>query len=89
MKYTNCASVLALIAGTLAVATPAAASDLSINTEAVVASHEVVTAKDLVGDYIRDERSQQQQQQQQQQRVRNLAPISGAVYAPSNNGFEV
>lgn len=88
MKKANCASVLALIAGTLAISTPAAASDLSISSDSIISSHERLAAVDLAGDARLGEVSQQQQQQQQQQ-VRNLAPVSGIVYAPSNSGFEV
>lgn len=89
MKKANCASVLALIAGSIAISTPAAASDLSISSESIKVSHEKVSTLDLSGDARLGERSQQQQQQQQQQVVRNLAPISGIIYAPSNSGFEV
>lgn len=84
MKKVNCASVLALIAGTLAISTPAAASDLSISSDSIIATHERLAAIDLDGDARLGEVSHQQQQQ-----VRRLALISGIVYAPSNSGFEV
>ena len=87
MKTVNCASVLALIAGSLAISTPAMASELSISRGAVTVSHTMLAADDLVGDALLGPVSQQQQQQQQQ--VRNLAPLAGIIYTPSNTGFDV
>jgi len=88
MKTVNCASVLALIAGSLAISTPAMASELSISRGVVTVSHTMLAADDLVGDALLGPVSQQQQQQQQQQ-VRNLAPLAGIIYTPSNTGFDV
>jgi len=64
------------------------ASELSISRGVVTVSHTMLAADDLVGDALLGPVSQQQQQQQQQQ-VRNLAPLAGIIYTPSNTGFDV
>jgi len=84
MKTVICASVLALIAVSLAISTPAMASELSISCGAVTVSHTMLAADDLVGDALLGPVSQQQQQQ-----VRNLAPLAGIIYTPSNTGFDM
>lgn len=90
MKSVNCATVLALVAGSIAVATPASAAELSLSPNSIVASHDVLHMVDMTGDSIFGPLSQQQNnQQQQQQVVQNLAPIAGTIYTAGSNGFEV
>jgi hypothetical protein len=87
MKIVNCASLIALVAGGLAVAAPASASPLS--PASLTASHDMLHAVSLPGDDgLRGPSSNQQQQQQQQQR-RNLVAEAGVIYGAPLSGFNV
>ena len=63
MKNANCASVIALVAGSLGMATPAVASELSIDRASFSVSHETLSASDLDGSALHGLKVQQQQQQ--------------------------
>ena len=86
MKIMNCASLIALAAGGLAVSVPASAAPLS--PASLTASHDMLQAVSLMGDELRMPSAQQQQQQQQQQR-RNLVAAAGVIYGAPLGGFNV
>jgi hypothetical protein len=91
MKIVNCASLIALVAGGLAVAGPASAapSELSLNPASVSATHDMLSPVALLGgDGFRGPLSNQQQQQQQQQ-TRPHVTADGAVYSAPISGFSV
>lgn len=86
MKIMNCASLIALVAGGLAVSAPASAAPLS--PASLTASHDMLHAVSFTGDEVRMPSSNQQQQQQQQQR-RNLVAEAGVIYGAPLGGFNV
>lgn len=84
MKIMNCASLIALVAGGLAVSVPASAAPLS--PASLTASHDMLQAVSLMGDELRMPSAQQQQQQQQR---RNLVAAAGVIYGAPLGGFNV
>jgi len=90
MKILNCAPLLALVAGGLAVSAPANAAILKLSSASISATHEMLQAAALRGDDgLRLASSQQQQQQQQQQRQRKHVGEAGLVYHAPLSGFSV
>ena len=91
MKNVNCASVIALVAGSLGLATPAVASELSIDRAAISASHDTLSAADLGGDALNGLKVQQQQQQvvNNQQQQQTAGSLGGGIYTPSSDGFDL
>jgi hypothetical protein len=85
MKILNCASLIALVAGGLAVSAPASAAPLS--PASLTASHDMLQAVSLTGDESRIPSAQQQQQQQQQRR--NIVAEAGVIYGAPLGGFNV
>ena len=90
MKILNCASLIALAVGGLAVSAPALASPLS--PASLTASHDTLLPVSMPSDdslRIPSHQQQQRQTMQQQQRRRNFGAEVGVIYGAPLGGFNV
>lgn len=91
MKILNCASLIALAVGGLAVSAPALASPLS--PASLTASHDMLLPVSMPSDdSLRILSHKQQQRQvvyQQQQQRRNFGAAAGVIYGAPLGGFNV